>query len=224
LRVLTVCATVVVGVFAVLIAAGSALRERGAGTPPTGEIAFETPRGLDAVNAAGGQPRKIGGTEPGDGDPAWSPDGTRIAFDREQDHNGRVNDVNRDIYVMNEDGSDQRRLTFSRDDDGWPAWSPDGRSLVFESDRDGWSSAYAVVVASDSARRVASHAEFPDWMPNRLIVFTHNGAIETVRPYGADRQQIAQSLGAVFDVRASRRTQARLHETHSRREPLRGQR
>jgi TolB protein len=40
-----------------------------------------------------------------------------------------------DIYVMQANGSNPRRLTarFQR----WAAWSPDGRRIVFESDRRG---------------------------------------------------------------------------------------
>ena len=38
-------------------------------------------------------------------DPSWSPDGTRIAFAR------YVGCCNPEIYVMNADGSDERRLT-----------------------------------------------------------------------------------------------------------------
>ena len=64
-----------------------------------------------------------------DWDPAWSPDGQRIAF--VSDHDGRYGE----IYVMNTDGSDVTRLTHNRRWDGSPAWSPDGRRIAFVSDR-----------------------------------------------------------------------------------------
>ena len=67
--------------------------------------------------------------DPGvDGNPAWSPDGRKIAFTRRI---GEVGTGKTYLYVMNADGSRQRRLTeghvhFS------VAWSPDGRKMLFE--------------------------------------------------------------------------------------------
>lgn len=69
-------------------------------------------------------------TDATDGAPAWSPDGTRIAF-----HSHRQDD-NWDLYVMNRDGTDIRRLTDSAMTDCTPVWSPDGRYLAFRSNRD----------------------------------------------------------------------------------------
>ena len=57
-------------------------------------------------------------------EPAWSPDGSRIAFMSWRDGNWQ-------IYVMNEDGSDQTRLTNDAAQDRWPAWSPDGMRITF---------------------------------------------------------------------------------------------
>jgi WD40 repeat protein len=45
-------------------------------------------------------------------------------------------DGNPEIYVMNADGSDQRRLTFSPYEDSSPHWSPDGARIAFISERD----------------------------------------------------------------------------------------
>ena len=60
--------------------------------------------------------------------PVYSPDGKRIAFQSNRDFNN-------ELYVMNADGSNQRRLTNHPDADGTPAWSPAGNSIVFTSDR-----------------------------------------------------------------------------------------
>ena len=64
--------------------------------------------------------------------PVWSPDGTRIAFTRTIDQD----EAERDIYVMNVDGSDIQRLTDHPAMDVAPTWSPDGSRLAFLSNRD----------------------------------------------------------------------------------------
>jgi Tol biopolymer transport system component len=65
-----------------------------------------------------------------DADPAWSPDGTMIAFRR------RISNDNLDVYVMRSDGSGVRPVATSRAVDEKPAWSPDGRQLMIISNRD----------------------------------------------------------------------------------------
>jgi dipeptidyl aminopeptidase/acylaminoacyl peptidase len=58
---------------------------------------------------------------------AWSPDGTRIAYqDPIADERG--------IFVANPDGADALRLTDGIND-AWPSWSPDGTKIVFSSSR-----------------------------------------------------------------------------------------
>ena len=58
-------------------------------------------------------------------DPAWSPDGDRIAFARQV--GGSF-----DLFSVRTDGTDERRLTDTpRVDERWPAWSPDGTRIAF---------------------------------------------------------------------------------------------
>ena len=56
-----------------------------------------------------------------------------------------------DVYVMNADGTGLRRLTRSRGEDNYPAWSPDGRRIVFGSERDGNLGLY--VMKKDGSRQ-----------------------------------------------------------------------
>ena len=64
-----------------------------------------------------------------DADPAWSPDGKRIAFRRSTVNSGF------DVYVMNADGSKVERLVGGPATEEKPAWSPDGSRLLTVSDR-----------------------------------------------------------------------------------------
>ena len=59
-----------------------------------------------------------------DFDPAYSPNGRKIAF--ASDRSG-----NRDLYTMSANGTDKKRLTTSKSFDINPAWSPDGTRIAF---------------------------------------------------------------------------------------------
>jgi TolB protein len=61
-------------------------------------------------------------------DPAFSPDGSRIAFVSQRDGNA-------EIYVMNADGTGATRVTTDPMTDGRPAFTADGQALVFHSSR-----------------------------------------------------------------------------------------
>ena len=68
--------------------------------------------------------------------PAWSPDGTRVAFIVTRAHEGSdLQDL--DIYVIGVDGTGQVRLTDTPGVDAFPTWSPDGERIAFVSKRDG---------------------------------------------------------------------------------------
>src|SRR5829696_7351169 len=97
-----------------------------------------------------------------DGSPAWSPDGTRIAFYSERDGNA-------EIYVMTSDGAGLTRLTNSKADEGYPAWSPDGRTISFDSDRDGNFDVFAMNADGTSVRPLTRHPArdvSASWSPN----------------------------------------------------------
>ena len=61
-----------------------------------------------------------------DSSPAWSPDGTEIAF------YSNAPDIVDDIWVIHPDGSGLRVVTHSDNYNTAPSWSPDGTKLVFQ--------------------------------------------------------------------------------------------
>jgi Tol biopolymer transport system component len=108
---------------------------------------------------------------------AWSPDGSMIAVSTPL--NGRADPLTgevpgRDLYVVEADGSGERRLTQSAERgvaDRGPTWSPDGDQLAFESyDRDepAESALYTVNADGKCERRVAAVGGWrPVWQPLR---------------------------------------------------------
>jgi len=81
------------------------------------------------MNADGSDQTRLTNTSAAESDPAFSPDGTKIAYSKDPD--------NPDIYVMNADGSGQTNLTSddsARNSD--PAFSPAGNRIAFESGSD----------------------------------------------------------------------------------------
>src|SRR5918999_957635 len=62
--------------------------------------------------------------------PAWSPDGTKVAFSSNM--NSSSSKLYRlEIYIMDADGTNVRRLTYNDTDDTGPSWSPDGTKIAF---------------------------------------------------------------------------------------------
>lgn len=101
--------------------------------------------------------------------PAWSPDGTWIAFQREAD----ASNHDTEIFVMNADGSGLKRLTNSPGGDELPAWSPDGSRIAFVSFRDNPSGVTGLFVMNadgTNVKRLTLNTSYsdstPTWSPD----------------------------------------------------------
>jgi len=81
-----------------------------------------------------------------DSEPAWSPDGTRIAFISNRTDSPDTN-YNSDIWVVDADNTDKgsqlRQITTNPGPDTSPAWSPDGKLITHVSETDTQAMLYA---------------------------------------------------------------------------------
>ena len=126
-----------------------------------------------------------------DDQPAWSPDGTRIAF-----RSDRTDDV--ELFVMDADGENVEQLTDSPGEDWTPTWSPDGSLLAFASNRNGnWD--LFVMRPNGAGLRQVTDGRGDNWLPawspdGSMLAFTGNRDgnwdIFTMRPDGTELQQV----------------------------------
>jgi TolB protein len=152
-------------------------------SPDGRQLAFVSSRasgrfGISVMNVNGTGFRRI--THEGEGLPAWSPDGTTIAYERFNPRLGTSG--THEIWLMNPDGTNRRQLTFppqpdtgTSADDYMPEWSPSGGELAFARRYRGRTDIY--VIRSDGAglrrlTRQAGQHTWPAWSPNgRSIAF-----------------------------------------------------
>jgi len=102
-----------------------------------------------------------------------------------------------DIYTIQPDGSNEELLISSEEDNGHPAWSPDGRTLAFDRD------ARITILQADGSQTSIPTCDFdfaPSWSPDgqRLAVFNRYGKIGRLviqSPGGGGRSVVYNGLG-----------------------------
>ena len=122
----------------------------------------ETNEDICVVHSDGAGFRRLTDTSGDDTMPAFSPDGSRIAFVSERDGN-------KEIYVMHADGSNQRRLTDFVGDDSQPCWSS-GDEIIFvrmltEPGTESQTDLFGLTVSTGALQQLAktpTNESFPD--------------------------------------------------------------
>lgn len=123
--------------------------------------------------------------------PAYSPDGTRIAFVTSRDGNS-------EIYVVNRDGSNLRRLTNNAADDTAPAWSPNGQQIAFVSTRLSVTSPRLYIMNADGSGQRAvpvpdTYVDRPSWAPapySEIVYYARSGPGYDIRVWDIATQSV----------------------------------
>ena len=157
-----------------------------------GKIAFASNRDgnfeIYTVDPDGTNLQRLTHTAADESMPAWSPDGSRIAFQRRDPPTGNI-----DVWTMLADGSGQVDVTRGVE----PEWSPDGRKLVFA--RGG------VFINDGTTETIAStnpDARIPDWSPDGTTIAYADVARDTssdvfsVRPEGSADTRLTNNFSS----------------------------
>ncbi len=172
----------------------------GVATSPDGKsIVFDLQGTLWVIPVSGGEAKAITDRIADARGPAWSPDGSKIAFQSFRDGGWH-------LYTVAPEGTDLKQITFGSFDEREPAWSPDGKWIAFSSDRDG---TYAIwVMAADGSEEprlltITPSNEFaPTWSPDgKRIVYASdrpdNAGIYSITFEGVAERMMAPVSGTI---------------------------
>jgi TolB protein len=134
--------------------------------------------------------------------PTWSPDGTQIAFQSKRDGGDFQ------VFIMDADGNNKRRLSEGKGYAGNPSWSPDGLKVVYVQGDNGNSGTakelYVVPTSGGAPIKITSLGKDlgrPEWSPTgQQIIFTEslgdrNRAIYSIDPEGKTAPKVLVEQG-----------------------------
>jgi Tol biopolymer transport system component len=126
----------------------------------------------------GDNPKRLTANAAFDGEPAFSPNGTKIAFMSNRDDNYNIYTMNATDSDNDGNGDNLKRLTKNLARDSEPSFAPNGKNIVFTSERNGNSEIYRMKAK-------------PEGSKNRPRNLTNNVALDVDPVFSPDGTKIA---------------------------------
>jgi tricorn protease-like protein len=151
----------------------------------------------------GGAVNLTAGSKSNNAFPAFSPDGRQVVF-----RSGR--DGNHEIYLMDADGKNPRRLTDNPATDTMPTFSPNGNQIAFSSNRENGYQIYTMDIDPEGgvgqARRVTNTPGLnmhPRYSPDGewLIITSDRGGFNDESPLMQEVMFLPQPYGELYALR-----------------------
>ena len=99
----------------------------------------------------------------------------------------------RDLFIMNEDGSDKKQLTKTEFSPEWPSWSPDGKHIMFVTYDEAYLGLYITDNFGENIRKVSVDAEMTD-----LPCWSHDSKRIAFMAEGEEGIKIADTEGLIL--------------------------
>jgi Tol biopolymer transport system component len=153
-------------------------------------------QGLYVMEAKGGAQHRIASGQPAyrslydaPGPPAWSPDGTRLAWATARGCNELLECAAWEVWAVGADGSAPALVSSTG---ASPTWSPDGKQIAYEGDlgKEGSGKTIYVADADGRTRRRIAKGYAPAWSSTGWIAYLQGAGLFVVRADGSDAHRV----------------------------------